>query len=275
MDQAGSLIGALSTDPSLRGVLGALNYGLIGVANGAYSLDALARPMTLAADTVDDVLADRPAHFSWRVLASGKPAEPGDLRRFIQVQPVLDFHSLEPGHAATAAVTAAAQRLNLDGDYQARVRQTGLVPMNDAQFGALKEHAGLNAAVSLGAVLLILWLALRSWRIILAAAVSLFCRLGDLGRARPVPGRHPEPDFGRVFRAVRRARRRFRHPVRGALPRRAARVSASCGRRWSAPPARPARPWRWLPPRPRSASSRSCRPPIAACRNWARSPGSA
>ena len=39
MDQAGSLIGALSTDPSLRGVLGALNYGLIGVANGAYSLD--------------------------------------------------------------------------------------------------------------------------------------------------------------------------------------------------------------------------------------------
>ena len=133
--------------------------------------------MTMAADTVEDVLANRPAHFSWRALASGKPAEPGELRRFIQIQPVLDFHALEPGHAASAAVTAAAQRLNLGGDDQARVRQTGLVPMNDAQFGALKEHAGLNAAVSLGAVLLILWLALRSWRIILAVAASLFCGL--------------------------------------------------------------------------------------------------
>jgi uncharacterized protein len=177
MDQAGSLIGSLSADPSLRGVLGALNYGLIGVANGAYPLDSLTRPMTLASDTVSDLLESRPAHFSWRVLASGKPAEPGDLRRFIQAQPVLDYGALEPGRAAGEAVTAAAQRLNLAAAYQARVRLTGLVPMNDAQFGALKEHAGLNAAVSLGAVLLILWLALRSWRIILAAAVSVVCGL--------------------------------------------------------------------------------------------------
>jgi hypothetical protein len=177
MDNAAPLIGALSADPSLRGALGALNYGMIGVANGVYRLDAMARSMTMAADTLGDVLAGRPAAFSWRALASGKPPEAAELRRFIEVEPVLAFNSLEPGRAATDAIAAAARRLDLAAIYQARVRQTGLVPMNDAQFGTLRHHAGLNAALSLGAVLLILWLALRSWRIILAATISLFCGL--------------------------------------------------------------------------------------------------
>ena len=139
MEEAAPLIGSLAADPSLRGVLGALNYGLMGVANGAYPLDALAAPMNVAAGTVGDVLAGRPAHFSWQVLASGKPAAANELRQFIQVQPVLDYHAVEPGRAATDAVAAAARQLDLAGRYQARVRQTGLVPMNDAQFGALKS----------------------------------------------------------------------------------------------------------------------------------------
>lgn len=177
MHEAGPLIGALAADPSLRGVLGALNYGLVGVANGAYSLDALARPMTMAAGTVEDVLAGRPAHFSWRVLAAGKPASPAELRRFIAVEPVLDYKELQPGRPATDAVARIARQLDLTGQFQARVRQTGLVPMNDAQFGALTDHAGLNATVTVAAVLLILWLALRSWRIILATAINLCCGL--------------------------------------------------------------------------------------------------
>ena len=57
------------------------------------------------------------------------------------------------------------------------MRLTGLVPMNDAEFATLKEHAALNGSVTLIAVLLILWLALRSPRIILAALVSIICGL--------------------------------------------------------------------------------------------------
>src|ERR1043166_5851713 len=41
MQQAAPLIGTLAADPSLRGALGALSYGLMGVANGVYSLDDL------------------------------------------------------------------------------------------------------------------------------------------------------------------------------------------------------------------------------------------
>ena len=165
MNQSAPLIGTLAADPSLRGSLDALSVGLMGVANGAYGLDSLAPSMTMAADTAEDALAGRPAHFSWRALAAGKPPDPRELRRFIEIEPVLDFNALEPGRAATEAIEAAAQRLNLAGDDQARVRLTGQVPMNDAEFATLKEHAVLNGVVSIAAVLVILWLALRSPRI--------------------------------------------------------------------------------------------------------------
>ena len=177
MSGAGPLIGALAADPSLRGALGALSQGLMGVANGAYALDALNRPMQMAGDAADAALHNRPAHFSWRELASGKTAMPEELRRFIEIEPVLDFNALQPGLAATQAIADAAERLNLAGEDQARVRVTGLVPMNDAEFATLQDHAALNGALSIAAVLIILWLALRSSRIILAAIISIACGL--------------------------------------------------------------------------------------------------
>ena len=79
--------------------------------------------------------------------------------------------------AATDAIAQTASDLKLGADYQARVRQTGRIPTDDDEFGTLKENAGLNAAVSLLAVLIILWLALRSARIIFAVAVSLLVGL--------------------------------------------------------------------------------------------------
>jgi uncharacterized protein len=177
MREASPMLGNLSADPSLRGALGALSHGLFGVLNGVYSLDALAPAMTMAADTVDAVLHGRPGNFSWRALAQGKAPDPNELRRFIQVEPILDFQALEPGRDATDSIMAAAQRLDLAGAYQARVRLTGLVPIDDAEFATLREHAAVNSTVSIIAVLVILWLALRSPRIIFATIVSIICGL--------------------------------------------------------------------------------------------------
>jgi hopanoid biosynthesis associated RND transporter like protein HpnN len=173
LSRANDLLGTLAADPSLRGSLDALSLALIGVDRGEIKLDDLALPMTMAADTVEAVLAGRPASFSWRALADGKPPAPRDLRRFIQVQPVLDFGALRPGRAATEAVSRIAFELKLDAVFQARVRQTGRIPMDDDQFGTITHNAGLAGATSLVLVLVILWLALRSVRIILAVVVSL------------------------------------------------------------------------------------------------------
>jgi uncharacterized protein len=171
--KAGPLLASLSSDPSLRGALDALSMGLAGVAGGVIPLDQLTRPIDMAAKTTQAVLAGRPASFSWRALASGRTPGPAELRRFIEVDPILDYHALQPGRAATDAITQTVRDLKLGQDYQAQVRQTGLVPINDDGFATLTKHAGLNAAVSLSAVFLILWLALRSGRLILAVVASV------------------------------------------------------------------------------------------------------
>ena len=173
LSQANALIQALSADPSLRGSLDALSFGLMGVEAGVISLDDLSRPLTMAADTASEVLAGRPASFSWWVLGSAKPPSPDELRRYIAVEPVLDYSALEPGRAATEVIARTARELNLGPDSQARIRLTGLVPINDDGFASLKQSAPLTAAVSILGVLVVLWLALRWLRIILAVAISL------------------------------------------------------------------------------------------------------
>jgi uncharacterized protein len=177
LKQGEPLIANLASDPSLRGALDTLSLSLIGVDRGDISLDDLFPILNMAADTIGGALANKAVPFSWRVLASGKPAEPRDLRRFLQVQPVLDFSALQPGRAATNFIAATAADLNLERDYQAHVHQTGRIPIDDDEFGTIKEHAGVNATITIVLVLFILWLALRSGRIMFAVAASLLAGL--------------------------------------------------------------------------------------------------
>ena len=173
LSRAEELLGTLAADPSLRGSLDALSLALLGVDRGEIKLGDLVLPMTTASDTLEAVLAGRPASFSWRSLAEGRPPTPQDLRRFIQVQPILDFTALRPGRAATEAISNIASGLKLDTLFQARVRQTGPIPMNDDEFGTIKQNMGVTVILSLAIVLAILWLALRSIRIVLAVVVTV------------------------------------------------------------------------------------------------------
>ncbi|HEV2625649.1 MAG TPA: MMPL family transporter, partial [Xanthobacteraceae bacterium] len=106
-------------------------------------------------------------------LVQGHAAAPGDLVRFLEVRAVLDYSELEPGKRATDAIRKAAADLDLGSKYQARVRLTGPVPMADEEFSTIKENAALNATVTIAIVLLILWLALRWLRIILAVFICI------------------------------------------------------------------------------------------------------
>jgi hopanoid biosynthesis associated RND transporter like protein HpnN len=173
LTKAEPLLSSLASDPTLRGIAGTLESGLTGVEVGQLKLNAMTRPLTLAADTLDNVLAGRPASFSWVSMAEGRTPEPHELRRFIEVDPVLDFTALEPGWEATSAIRSAAADLKLGPDYQARVRLTGAVPVADQEFATLREGAILNTTLTVVAVLIILWLALRSARIIFAVFTSL------------------------------------------------------------------------------------------------------
>jgi uncharacterized protein len=172
-----ALIQVLVSDQNWRGLVQALTFALAGIQRNLYTLDQMTRPLTMFASTLEDAIAGKPASFSWRELVARKAPEPGDLRRIVEIIPMLDYAALEPGEIATKAIRQAVSDLKLQNEYRARVRLTGPVPIQDEEFGTLKENAELNAVVSLSFLVIILWLALRSWKIIAAALISIFVGL--------------------------------------------------------------------------------------------------
>ena len=88
------LLGTLAADPSLRGVMDALSLVLEGVRRGQIKLDDLARPLAAFADAIEAINAGQVPRFSWRTLIMGRAPDPRELRRFILVQPMLDFGAL-------------------------------------------------------------------------------------------------------------------------------------------------------------------------------------
>ena len=175
MSQAEQLIADLNGDQSLRGLVAGLEDVLLGLGSGRVKLDDLAKPFDAFSDALENVVAGRPAGFSWRTLARGKPPGSMELRGFIEVRPKLDYAALQPGLQSSDAIRRAAA--DIMPRYQAVARLTGPVAMSDEEFGTIKENAVRNGVVTLAIVLFILWLALRSGRLIGAVIVNLFVGL--------------------------------------------------------------------------------------------------
>jgi len=176
-ESAAPLIEIMAGDPSLRGLTGALETALAGVKRGQVKLDSAARPLDQIAQTVEDVLNKKNATFSWRQLISEKPLTDADRRAFIEFKPILDFNALEPGKAATDAIRRAASDLNLSGEFGARVRLTGPVPIANEEFATVADGAVVNGIGTVLVVLFILWVALHSSKIVAAVFANLFIGL--------------------------------------------------------------------------------------------------
>ena len=176
-ESAAPLIEIMAGDPSIRGLTGALETGLVGVKRGQFKLDSTERPFNLIAQTVENVLNTGSGTFSWRELVSDKPLTDSDRRAFIEFKPILDYNALEPGKDATDAIRQAARDLNLAGEYGARVRLTGPVPIANEEYATVQDGAIVNGIGTILVVLVILWMALHSSKIIFAVFLNLFIGL--------------------------------------------------------------------------------------------------
>ena len=175
--QAQPFLGGLAADPSLRGVMATLSTTLLGVEGGQTKLADIDKPIAAFSKTLSDVLAGKRAYFGWSALVGGPQEGPSRTRRFIEIQPKLNYQDLMPGKTATHAIRAAARKLGLTLKAGVRVRLTGPVPMADEEFATIAHNGRLMAALMAAAVLLMLWLAVRSVRMIIAILATLFIGL--------------------------------------------------------------------------------------------------
>jgi uncharacterized protein len=173
LTRAGPIIGALASDPSLRGLVQALSFALMGVQQQEISLDAMAHTLDMAAEPIEQVQAGQTADFSWKALLAGGTVQPSELRHFIAVWPYLKADELEPAAKAISAIRQSANDLNLASLDRARVRITGPAPIADEELASANEGLALNSALTGAIIIFILWLALRSLRLVFAVCVDL------------------------------------------------------------------------------------------------------
>ncbi|HEX9448884.1 MAG TPA: MMPL family transporter, partial [Dongiaceae bacterium] len=236
------LLGSLAADPSLRGLMNTLSTYLMGVEQGEAKLDDLAPPLTALSETLKTVTKGKPMPLSWRSLVTGAKPDPRELRRFILVQPVLDYTALAPGAAASDAIRQVAADLQLTPQNHIQVRLTGPVPLEDEEFSTLADGAALTSLLTIAAVILLLWLGLRSAKMIVAIVLTLTAGLmltGAFGLAAIGPFNLISVAFAVLFiglgvdfgiqYCVRYREERQRHPRASRADLQAALVAAGTG----------------------------------------------
>ena len=170
-------LAALAADPSLRGLMRLISGAMESAEKDRSRFESFLKPLDRLATTIESALAGQPRPLSWRALLDKGEPTVGERRRIVLIDPVLDFGALEPGAEATKAVRATAVALGIDKAGGFSFRLTGQTPLADEEFSTVAENYELNLAVTVALVALILFLALRSGRIIFAVLVTLLVGL--------------------------------------------------------------------------------------------------
>jgi hopanoid biosynthesis associated RND transporter like protein HpnN len=187
-------LGTLWQDSSLRGLFDLLGLVVDETLKGVNGKDPQAGKPPVDVSTVFNAIADvanaqkegRFKHLSWQNLMRGPQDTTGDNtgkssdktpRRFLLIQPALDFGSLAPAGKAMKAVRRAAAEMNLDTDHGVRVRLSGTAALSKEELQSVEEGMGLAGILSLILVLGLLGIGLRSRRLIFATLLTLIMGL--------------------------------------------------------------------------------------------------
>ena len=187
--EAQPMLSVLSGDLSLRGLAQVLRLALDGGAlddvvgiTEEEAVGAVAPALDKIAAAVESVAAEQAGGgtarpLPWSALLSGETPGPEDKRRFIVVQPVLDFDSLEPAAKAIEEVRRLAGELGLTGDNGVRVRMTGTAVMFQDELRSVRDGMGVVGLISVALVIGLLAFGLRSIFMVAATLVTLFTGL--------------------------------------------------------------------------------------------------
>ncbi len=177
--EAQPLLGTIISDPSLRGFLDMIGLMARGAQGEAVDSSQIEKPLNeiAAVFTAALVGTEHPLDVQSLIPRPASQTALRELRKYIITKPVLDYASLQPGFAATTAVRKAIDSLGLTPENGIKARLTGSVPLNDDEFASVAEGTGLATIMSGILVLCLLFLACRTWRIVLPIALTLLVGL--------------------------------------------------------------------------------------------------
>lgn len=176
LTRAQPFLGALNHDLSLHGLFTLLDRAVTAPDGAGAGFD-LAAPLAKIAETTAAVAAGRDARLSWQALLRDAPSPGADTRRFIEIEPRFDYARMLPASVAIAQLRADLRELGFGQRgawaHGVRVRLTGTAAMEQEELLTAFQGGVLALGVALIMVAVLLYLALRSLRLMFAAVVSL------------------------------------------------------------------------------------------------------
>jgi len=115
--------------------------------------------------------------FPWRDIMAGNAHVIASHRRIIEITPHMDTDAIQPAAQAIEAIQKAIPALGLTLEHGVRVRLTGSAMLDYVQLQGSLRAAGLATALAGALILLLLFMALKSVRMLLAVTLTLVMSL--------------------------------------------------------------------------------------------------
>ncbi|WP_161966102.1 MMPL family transporter [Steroidobacter cummioxidans] len=170
LTRAQPFLGALRADLSLHGLFTLLSRAL----ERPKDAPQIAAALPKIAEAVAAAREQRFYRLSWSELTAPAANASGHSEiRFIELAPNLDYASVRPAHEVITTVRASVAQLQLTPNHDVTVRLTGSIAMEDEELLSTARGAGLALLGALGAVIVLLYLTLRSFALVAATLVTV------------------------------------------------------------------------------------------------------
>ncbi|MFB3115248.1 MAG: MMPL family transporter, partial [Nitrospirales bacterium] len=168
-------LGTLVHDPSLRGLFSMLTLALDEQPNADEQV-LLGKVFNLLSESIEAQIAGTPNSSSWKEAMLDDVTKHGDPKRgFLLTKPRLDYSTMEG--AGEPMEFIRQQSKGLKETFEVRVRMTGTIPIETEERETLSQGASLAAMMSISMVCIILFLGLRSIRLVGAMLATLIVGL--------------------------------------------------------------------------------------------------
>jgi len=175
--EAQPFLGALWQDMSLRGLFAMLGKAIDAAQNGDLGQPLpIARVLNAISDVAEAQVKGAFSELSWRDLMQGRDDGANANRRFLLIQPALDYESLSPAADAMDAVRQLTSEMALTPDSGVRVRLTGSAALSEEELDSVKKGMGLAGILSFSLVMVLLVVGLK--RLVLVVATILTLAMG-------------------------------------------------------------------------------------------------
>ena len=177
MSQVQPILASLERDPTVANLSSLIEYALEEQKNADGPLAELTVLLDRVGDATVEAYQEFPLAVSWEeILLRGSSIETV-TRWVLVVDPVLDFDNLFAASKPMAEIRRLAAASDLDENHGVRVRLTGNPALNYEEMKGLLWDIGIGGVITFFFVIVVLWRALHSFRLVIAAVVTLLTGL--------------------------------------------------------------------------------------------------